>query len=297
LRKRGGTEQTGAALLAALAFLVLFSLLGGAYLRGASIDADRLALPLQQERLRQAAFSGIEAAAGILHGRPRNPREWPRLSGETFEFELPTYERDATGSWEPTGRNSINVTVRVTDLSGLLNINYAPASALQAVLALSGEEARQLRARLDEEGPLAHPDFLPLESRSEDAQKLLTAWYAPGEAGHVPWFNVNAAAAPVLGALLRIPAESAMQITAQGIFTGRDDLEEALRSYGLQGSIARLPAARAMAFVPQSVRIEASAQHESARNSQKAHLAAVVWLGGSAPRTVSIFESEESTDE
>lgn len=289
--------ETGAALLAALAFLLLFSLLGGAYLRSAAVDTERLGLPLQEARLRQAALSGIDAAAGILHARSANPSEWPSQAGETFSFRLPVYQRTVSGSWEEANRSAISVTVHAKDLSGLLNVNYAPASALQAVLGLSGEEARRLRARLDEEGLQATPRLPGLNERFVPAADLLTAWYAPGENGPVPWFNVNTAAAAVLGALLRIPAESALQITAAQRFTGREDLEEALSAHGLQGSIGHLPAVRSMAFVPQAVRLEATAQLDTERKAPTARASAVVWLGGPAPRTVSISESEESTDE
>lgn len=288
---RTRSHERGAALIAALAFLVLFSLLGGAYLRSAVIEGEQIQLPLSTLEMRAAAWSGIEGAAGVLHARRDDAAAWDPQGPQTLDFELAGYQYGSGGPVRAEDAAAIKVRVHVEDLSGLLNVNYAPASALQAVLGISGEEARRLRARLDEQG-LQAAALDAFEGRAAgDGAEFLTAWHAPGHPGGVAWFNVNSAPPEVLAAVLRLPPESARKLAGQRPFANRAELEEALGGLGF-GNPAVLPAAEAMAFVPQAVRLWAHARRPGEKAPQTTSVA-VVWIGGETFEYVSVSESED----
>src|SRR6185436_12483754 len=111
------------ALVAAIAMLVIFAMLGTAYIGYMSIEFDQAKLQLHEVRARNLAEAGVyaaigEARAAIARGEAPKP---------SISVSLNEYRPEAGG----LGAYPQAVTVKIFDESARVNLNAAPAAVLR----------------------------------------------------------------------------------------------------------------------------------------------------------------------
>ncbi len=291
---RRKTDERGMALIAALALLVVFSLLGAAYVRSMMLEMDRTNMLAAQLRAREAAAAGVRAAICKLEMAVA-AHEAEALLAQPLNFDLPGYAADAQGGLTPSSNWKVSVEAVLSDESARLNLNHAPSSVLALALGIDGEKARALAASLPRAGAsgegawLTSPDELVLRGilTPETYQHLNPNWFTvytvPEPAQPAAWFNVNGAPPELLAAVLHITPEAAQAVVRARPFINVAQLAQAAgkepSTFGLKPDEASpdgLPAA--LAFEPVSFRIQcrASAAYTGGSASAKAQAEAVV---------------------
>jgi len=221
--------RQGMALVSALAMLLLFSLLGAAYVRSMRIEFDSANYATQETRARYLARGGINAAVGVLETAVKRGDS---LDGQTFNFELPLY---VSRQLERTAKPQ-QVTVRVSDESGRLNINHAGLDVMEGV-GIDREAAGKLtnglpRADLpssDDRQWLASVDGLLtrgfVDGRSFAAldREILTVYTVSDPFNPEGYLNINTAAPVVLAAIFNLTIAEAETLAAARPFSSWQD--------------------------------------------------------------------------
>lgn len=217
------------ALVSALAMLLLFSLLGAAYVRSMRIEFDSANYATQETRARYLARGGINAAVGALETAVKRGDS---LDGQTYTYDLPLYvSRQRERTAEPQ-----KVTVRISDESGRLNINHASLDVMEAV-GIDRESAGKLtnglpRADLpstDDRQWLASVDGLLtrgfVDGRSFAAldREILTVYTVSDPFNPEGYLNINTAAPAVLAAVFNLTAAEAETLAATRPFSSWQD--------------------------------------------------------------------------
>ena len=248
-RKHGAgvRDERGTALIIAITLLFLFVMLGGAYLKFGFIEVDETNLELRDARARQLAEAGVQAAIGRVHQALHDGDVVSALGSSTLSLPMYVGDREAVrhalrpltndeGTVEIVG----TVETFVTDESGKVNLNHAPASVLQRVLEVDGTTARAITASLpradganDRRRWLLNSDELvsrklltPEQYRALDLSNVTTFTVVDHETPGA-YFSVNTAPAEVLAAVLSIPVEQAQQVKAKGPYNTIEALAEA----------------------------------------------------------------------
>jgi type II secretory pathway component PulK len=230
--------RRGAALLFALLSLGIFALLGTAYLANMSLATDNANLAVRQARAREIAAGGIRAAIAHLEKAIQADQVRMVLNQSTFDF--PTYEAKWDGeslALQKLEDRLARATVTITDESGKLNLNHAPAAALEVLLQIDGNSAREIIASRPPNNPngqwLLHPQDLVargLLSPDEFARldtSLLTTYTVLDHANPTGWLNINAAPAEVMGAVLGLSRTAAEHALVKRPFKSLAALAEA----------------------------------------------------------------------
>lgn len=119
------SAKRGMALVAAIGMLVIFAMLGTAYIGYMTIEYDEAGIELHEIRAQHLAAAGVDAAiAQIQDAIKRGEAPQPE-----YLVSLATYRQEATGQ----GSYTQTVRVRVTDESARVNLNYAPPALLRAL--------------------------------------------------------------------------------------------------------------------------------------------------------------------
>lgn len=239
-------NRQGAALILALTLMTIFSVLGTSFIVSMSLELDEARLAQRETRARHLAEAGIHAAIGDLGVAVRESRQADLLAQRVRTYEFPAYRGVMTDdgyALERAPRISY-AEVTVSDESGKLNLNHAPASMLRLILNVDGATARNITSSLplpslfapgtkDERKWLSGPDELlsrglltPEQYAALDLSHLTTLT-VPATAKPERFLNVNAVSAVVLAALLDIPLEQAQQATVRRPFNSLADLEAA----------------------------------------------------------------------
>lgn len=138
----GRRHKQGVALLTAISLVMLFVLLGTAYVRYATLDEEKATFDLRVLRAHQAAVNGIDATLAEVTAAIANG-----VAPQTeYQLEFPAYtinRHEVLGFGSNTNRR-MAVTVTVTPESGKININHAPASVLRAILDIDAPTAEKI---------------------------------------------------------------------------------------------------------------------------------------------------------
>ncbi len=223
-RRLGLKDDRGVALITALALLVLFSMLGTAYLGYMLSDRKETRLELTWIRGRQGAEAGVYGAVGAIERQLSSGAV--ELSTATMKF--PAY--DANGeTLEPRTDVWTEVTVSVTDENARININMAPRGVLEQILHVDRAVARTITSELPRSGEgtvarygwftnvseLVSRGYLTQEAFDALDTGLLTVYTGDDVANPVGYINLNSAPAEVVAAVLNVPLDRAQSI-AQG---------------------------------------------------------------------------------
>ncbi|HPO12093.1 MAG TPA: type II secretion system protein GspK [Candidatus Hydrogenedentes bacterium] len=218
--------KRGAALLIAISMLGLFTVLGMVYVRHMNIEIDQANMTVNETRTQNAAVAGIEAALGDLQ-RALLEKQLTQAMTKPLTYPLNTYKaiRGPEGLALDTQENrTLVATVSITDESGKINLNHAPASVLQAILNVDGTTARNITGSLPRGG--ARPEGLPEQQWFVSIEDLrsrnlltpeqfaavnpafITTFTVADHAAPAGFLNINAAPVEVLAAIVDLPVET-----------------------------------------------------------------------------------------
>lgn len=239
----------GGALLIAVSLLGLFTLLGMVYVRHMNIEITQAKYVLDTARARNGAVAGIEAALGDLQ-RALVEKQVQQVTGKPLTYSLNSYKATRGGDGLALAlqeNRTLTATVTITDESGKINLNHAPASVLQSILKVDGAAARAITGSLPRSG--AKPEGIPEQQWLVSVDDLLTRGMLTQEqfaavnpafvttytvTDHVSplgFLNINAAPVEVLAAVVDLPVETVRQfadkrpfssLAALGAASGKD---------------------------------------------------------------------------
>ncbi len=228
--QRGRTE--GAALVSALAMLLIFTMLGTAYVRYMVLDNDTAKYQLREVRARHLAIGGINAAIGEIAARLDNDE----MPDGSYEFRLPVYVRDGD-SMEDRPQE---VFVEISDESSRINVNHAPHKVFKA-LGLESATVRRLKQGLPPQGAQATDErrwlasvqelqlregFLTAEEYHALDTDLLTVHTVADQTSPAGYMNLNTASPAVLSILFGIPIEESERLAGERPFISWKDVNE-----------------------------------------------------------------------
>lgn len=240
----GCRGNRGAALIFALSMLAIFAVIGAAYVQFMNLALVESDMELRAARARELAAAGVQIAAAALREEILIPNHGVK-KGEASSFELPTYEGVTDGDegikTRPMNMTRVaRTTVTVFDENGRVNLNHAPASALQKLLGVDGDTARNIAASVPRgvQGPDARwflsRDELVTRGLLTPAQyelvvpEALTTVSVVDHANPAGHFNVNGAEPAALAAMLNLTLEQAQQVKAKGPFASLEALGQAI---------------------------------------------------------------------
>ncbi len=256
-------RNSGAALLTALGLLVIFAMLGTAYLKYMTIEEQRVSMELRNLSSRYAAKGGVEAAIASIQSALLSGDAVP---GELEDLVLGVYMKNTQEPGEILERENRSASAKVTimDECARLNINHADASVLREAMGLSGANARAIAQSVMPQsgGPQWFASVDELSSRGlfgDDTDEvfagidrnLLTVYTAADPSYPTSYINVNSAEPEVLAAVLDVPLETAEAISKEDGFSSVAQLEVAA---GKSADSFRLPAT-ALCFKSRCFRI------------------------------------------
>jgi type II secretory pathway component PulK len=213
-------QRRGMALPAAIALLAVFAMLGTAYVSYMWLEYSDAGVQLHRLRARHLAASGVYAAIGEIQaafGDSRGPEA-------EYAFELSTYRTEQRGS----GAYPQRVAVSVSDESGRVNLNSAPASLLRA-MGLDTEAADKIVAMRGRNEQLASVDALRvneiLDAKEYDALTSEDFTVYTGGSNHATPapLNLNTASPRVLAAAFAISDEEAKALAQLRPFANWSD--------------------------------------------------------------------------
>lgn len=221
-RHNGLSAKDGVALISALGLLMVFAVLGTAYVRFMTIEYDRTKYIVQEARGRALAQGGINATIGEIQ---QALKDGVTPNG-VYDFELPIFLRDGQGMREEKQA----VRVRVSDETARVNINHAPAgllramgfkqSSIKSLAALGSTTSKSNQGKRNTRtGPLASVSELRTRNivGSRDFHglntDLMTVYTGSGRT------NINSASPKVLAAIFGIELEDARVLARQRPFT------------------------------------------------------------------------------
>jgi type II secretory pathway component PulK len=215
-------EEQGVALFAALAFLLIFSMLGTAYMRSMQISYKITSENLQKVRARHLSHGGIYAGIGEVQaslGRGDTPVS-------SYEINLPVY-RTVEGEELESPQT---ILVNVSDESGKVNLNSAPSTLLVAlgipakvVSKIKGSPLRGTRKALTSVDELRTGDFMTGQNYNALDKRLFTVYTGGAESSVAPT-NLNSASAKVLSGIFSIDLEEATSLAHKRPFLSWEDV-------------------------------------------------------------------------
>ena len=299
-------SERGAALVAAVALLAIFSMLGVAYLRSMSIEEDRVRWENRGLRAETLADDYLRIAIQDLNAMIANGDAVP---GELTFPTVPVYVNGRDGAESLVDTESLRgeIRIRIRDEASKLDLNRASAALIGAVTGL--DEAAATRIRENTRSPF-RPDAggnLPLSTLDElktrglldeaafDAlpREHITVFSGPG-----PLLNANAMPEAMLASVLGVDADTAAALAAARPFASREALEAQL------GDDATLPAAVGVSSNCYRLLCEVVMTQPTAgqawQPARTQRLEAVVAFGGDGPRVLHwqrapVPDNEEST--
>ncbi len=284
------------ALVLALALMALFVVLGMAFVRHMKVENDQAAYQFEELRAEQTAEAGVYAAIGDLR-RAMDAQQVLQVTAQPRSYVLPAYKgiRNGQGlTLEAANNFKASAAVTISDESGKVNLNHAPASVLQVILGVDGDTARAIAARLprtngnpaDGAVPkwLASADDLVTYGLLTQAQfaainpALITTFTVTNHVNPTGFLNVNAAPAEVLAAVLDVPLDVAKKALAQRPFVSLAALSAAVEkdpsTFNIKPDIsdpAALPAA--LSFESRCFRIVSDAAYAAVKDKSEDALA------------------------
>jgi len=207
-------RKDGMALVAAIGMLVIFAMLGTAYVGYMSIEFESAGTQLHQARARNLAAGGVYAAIGDIQAA-LGAGESPEAS---YDVGLSTYRREQGGD----GAYPQSVAVKVEDESGRINLNVAPKALLGAVGldADAVQKLSELKAsgrRLPSVDALLADEIVDAQTFNGLSRDLLTVYTDWG-------VNLNSAPVGVLAAVFGISESEAESLAGKRPFANWADV-------------------------------------------------------------------------
>ncbi len=229
LLSRQRNSQRGAALIAALGMLMLFSVLGTAYVSFMSLEQQSSRMALQETRARHLAQGGIYAAVGELQAAIQSGN----VPAASYTFQIPLYMPDGDQFAEVPQE----VTVQVIDESALINLNHIERELLEAV-GIPRSKARDIRNKLPRHeipsmekrywlsslDSLRTRDFLTAREFQNLDTDILTVFTVADADNAANFININSASSKVLGILFNMTEPEAEVLAAKRPFTSWSDV-------------------------------------------------------------------------
>jgi len=308
------SEQRGVALLSALALLFLFSLLGVAYVGYMATLADHARYEARAVQTRVMARGGVLTAIRDIETRfvQGNLKGLPTQ----YDIVLPVYREDAEA---PNGiaaseRHRATTTIAISDESGKINLNYAPAPVLARVLKTGPGVAGKIRRSAQAGGrrfisvdEVVSRGLIAPNAAGNVDEALVTVYSVADPADPSASLNLNAAPAPVLAAALALTPQAARAVAAQRPFANAAALTAAVGK-GPATFNYRPPAGRPGALAPElcfksrCFRIESRAsiadlgRDGDERRATQSGIEAVVVFGHDEPRITYWSELRGASD-
>lgn len=211
------------ALIAAIAFLMIFMLLGTAYVRYMTIEFDDARNYVYDLRARHLANGGVQAGIGEIQAALASES----IPSPHYDVELAAFRQEKQGS----GDYPQTIAVHIQDEAARVNLNYAPAPLLEAL----GLDANTIQALNDYRTSPGNPLLPSVDALRTnnliDAQKfqaldkrLFTVYTAEDTRQPHSYINLNAAPPPVLAAVFGIDLEEARTLAGKRPFKSWADV-------------------------------------------------------------------------
>ena len=221
----------GVALIFAITLLLIFSILGASYITYMTIEVQDANFGVHKTRARMLAQAGVNAALSTLSDAIE-AGEVQGVLGVTNTLQLPTYDLQQSGSQSieltQLENRTAKVDITITDESGKVNLNHAPASVLKEILGIDGAKARAITASLphDKEGAwfvgvedLLQRGLLSPEKYATIDTSLVTTYTVIDHDSPSAWLNINTAPTEVMAAILGISVADAEQVRIKKPFS------------------------------------------------------------------------------
>lgn len=229
--------RRGVALLAAVALLALFSMLGISYIRFMSIEGERARWQARNVRAEVLAGDYLRVA---LHEVEAMLANGARVPDEIAYPIVPTYLGGRGGPESLVDSESLRaeVRVRIADEAAKVDINRASPGLITAVTGLDSDTAQRVYANT--RPPLAreHGDAFPIRNLEELAVRgvldlgVITAlpreWLTVYSGPSGPFLNANTMPPQLLAATLEADDDTVADIMAARPFETREDLRAAM---------------------------------------------------------------------
>jgi DNA uptake protein ComE-like DNA-binding protein len=286
------------ALITALGMLVLFVILGTAFLNYVTIEQSSVRYDVNVIRANAAADGGIRVAMGEIQAQLAAGKPAPKeASPLTFPVYAPGKSKESV--LDKSDKRAATAKVTITDECAKINLNQAPVAVLQAILGVNGEKARALRFGLprQDSGEILAPtserrwlttvdDLVTrglMDGTAYDAldKNLLTVYSVADNANPGSYINLNAAPAKVLAAVLNLTPEAAAAVVAardKAPFKSLEDLKAAVGKGPSTFNVPQAPGSpdalpSSLAFSSRCFRIHSEAQVTDKINEQQHKLA------------------------
>ena len=227
----------GVALIGALGILIVLSLLGTAYLKYATIDVQQMRNATGQVRAQYAASGAVQAMIGELEAALDSGKIEEFLKNPPKSIDLPQYHVNRRRGLEADTTVKSTISVEIEDECAKVNLNCASTRILSAILGISGEQARKLRASLPHPGEeagkllwlgsvddLVTRGFLTPAAFRKIDKSLLTTQSVADPANASSYINVNTAPEKVLQAVFNLTPEESRKVVNARPFTTFADL-------------------------------------------------------------------------
>ena len=228
-------NKQGIALVTALGLLLIFTMLGTAYVRYMSVELDVARYGLLDVRAEQLSEAAIMAAIGEIESAMKNDQ----IPERQYTIQLPLYYHKQDGA------EAINqtITVHVKDESNRININHASPELLEAI-GIKAPVVEQIMRSLPSQNEsstarwfnsvdeLRSRGFLDGPEYNSLPQEILTV-YSTDHDDAVDFINLNGVSPKVLGFLFNIETEEAEVLASERPFT---DWEDVLNKIGREPS-------------------------------------------------------------
>jgi type II secretory pathway component PulK len=208
------------ALIAAIGMLMIFAMLGTAYIGYTTIEYDEAGIHLQELRAKRLAASGVEAAiaemqAAIARGETPKPE---------YTMSLAAYRQEATG----LGVYPQPVKINVIDESSRVNLNFAPEPLLRAMglpenAAKAVADYRAAGKKLASVASLRADGLLDGQAYQAIDASLFTVYTGTDPRQPHSYLNLNTVPEKVLAAIFSINADEAKALAGKRPFTSWAD--------------------------------------------------------------------------
>jgi len=208
------------ALVAAIGMLMIFAMLGTAYIGYMTLEYDEAGLAMREARARALVEAGIHAAIGEIQGamaRSESPKP-------EYTIALNAYRQESTGQ----GAYPQNVRVGLTDESGRINLNFAPVALLRAAgipenAAKAIEDYRASGKHLASVEALRSEGLVDNQTLQAIDRGRFTVYTGSDLRQPHSYLNLNTAPEPVLAAIFNISAEEAAALATKRPFASWED--------------------------------------------------------------------------
>lgn len=282
-KKSPDRPDAGVALFVALSLLLVFSMLGTAYVKYMNVELKSTQVDIQKLRGKHLGQSGVYAAIGeieaaIAHG------EAPAGS---YQFDMPVYRMQKADDGVTLEQVEFpqSVKAQVSDESGLVNLNHAPDAVLTALKVpqsvINERRGRNFRPFVSVDD-LRSRDLMNSQDYAALDRGSLTVYTGDKTGANV---NLNAAGPNVLSAIFNITVAEAEALSGKRPFTSWEDVVEkvgrAPSTYRVPSSGQSMPAG--LSLTSDCYRILSTANMittDTSRNGLDVDVEAVVRFSG-----------------